>query len=593
MALFLKKLLSIFSQKEKIVLFLILVLLVITASLEVMSIAFFAPFFKIATDPTYLQNNIYLLQLYNYFNFSQIQSFIIFLGSIAVFILLISSCLTMISNWTFIQYTHFNGYNLSGRLFLYYLSKPWNFHLVNEKNFLTKKIIYDVETLISQILIPFLFLCSKVISIIFIFAFLLFTNFYLTCYLFFSFFLFYYIFFFFIKKKLSANSVLISHNQQEKIKILNDTISGIRDIILANKKNFFYENFFQANKIYHKKIATVIALSQIPRGILEIISIITILVIFIIYLNLYNDDLAKIIPILAIYALSGFKLIPALQNIFQNLSIIKGSLHSFNLIINDLILSKVEGDKCSEALVIPEFLFEEKISLNQISYNYPSRNFSVLNNLNLEIKKNKTTSIIGPNGSGKSTVIYIILGLVSPTSGFMLIDGKKLDTQEKIISWQKKIGYVSQNIFLFNDTILNNITFGLDQKELNFKVVLQIIKFCDLDKFIDSLPDGLNTQVGDNGISLSGGQKQKIAIARCLIKKSDIIIFDEATSALDPVSEKNINNFILKLSGKKTIINITHKMDSIKNSDNIYYINNGTVVAEGSYEEVMKLKKIK
>lgn len=588
---FLKKILLIFSRREKIVFFFILVLLIITASLEVVSIAAFAPFLRIATDSSYLQNNIYLLELYNYFEFSEIQTFVIFLGSIAVFILLISSFLNMLSAWIFIQYTHYNGYKLSGRLFLYYLGKPWNFHLINEKNFLTKKIIYDVENLVSQILIPLLFLCSKFINVIFIFTFLLFTNFYLTFFLFFSYFLFYYIFFFLIKKKLSSSGVLVSSNQQEKIKILNDSISGIRDIILANKKNLFYKKFFEVNKIYHKKIANVIGLSQIPRGILEIISIITIVVIFIIYLNLYNDNLAKIIPILAIYALSGLKLIPALQNIFQNLSIIKGFINSFNLIINDLILSRVEENKYSKEVFFNEFLFEDKVSLNEVNYNYPSKNFKVLNNLNLEIKKNKTISIIGPNGSGKSTIVYIILGLVSPSSGLMLVDGKKIDSEEKLISWQKKIGYVSQNIFLFNDSILNNIIFGLDENKFNFDDVLQVVKFSGLDEFINYLPEGLNTQVGDNGISLSGGQKQKIAIARCLIKKTDIIIFDEATSALDPQAEININNLISKLSGKKTIINITHKMNSIKGSDYIYYIKNGSVAAHGNYDEILDLIK--
>jgi ABC-type bacteriocin/lantibiotic exporter with double-glycine peptidase domain len=163
-----------------------------------------------------------------------------------------------------------------------------------------------------------------------------------------------------------------------------------------------------------------------------------------------------------------------------------------------------------------------------------------------------------------------------------------------LIAWQKKIGYVSQNIFLFNDTILNNIVFDIESKNISLEEVYKIIDFINLKEFIDSLQYGLNTKVGDNGIFLSGGQKQKIAIARCLIKNSEVIIFDEATSSLDPESEKSINELIFKLRNSKTIINVTHRIESLFKSDLIYYIKEGQLVAKGDYEEVLsKIKSIK
>ena len=335
----------------------------------------------------------------------------------------------------------------------------------------------------------------------------------------------------------------------------------------------------------------MVSISQLPRGILELISIIIVTFVFIILLKLYNNNLSEIIPIISVYALAGLKMIPAIQVIFQNLSLVKGSMIEFNSIKDDLIQSK--NDFIDES-PNKEFEFNSNIILDNISYNYASRDLLVVNNLNLEIKKNTLISIIGPNGSGKSTIIYIILGLLKPTSGKILVDNQEINTNKMLIAWQKKIGYVSQNIFLFNDTILSNIVFGLESKNINLQEVYKIIDFINLKQFIDSLPDGLNTKVGDNGILLSGGQKQKIAIARCLIKNSEVIIFDEATSSLDPDSEKSINDLIFKLRKTKTIINVTHRMESLIESDLIYYIKDGQLVIKGKYEEVLsKIELIK
>ena len=583
---FFKELFLIFSFKEKVTFFFISILLVVAATFELISIAFFIPFIKISTDFNYFQSSFFF-RVFNFFDFLSYQNFVIFLGLVATSLLLISSLLTIITSWCFVKYTHKIGCNLSNRLFLYYLNKKWDFYLFNERNFLFKKIIHDVEIVIDSILIPILFLSSKIVTVIVIFLFLLFLNPQVTFYLFISYLLFYIFFFTIIKRKLTKNSFIISNNQEKKIKILNDSFLGIVDIKLANKEIDFYQTFSKANKSYHNNLGDRQVLSLIPKGVLEFISIVSILIIFVIFLKIYNNSFATIIPILAVYALAGFKIIPSLQTIFHNMSIIKGSLWSFNLIKEDLIINKLNHNRYLSDSTAKEILFRDRIFLNNISYTYPSRNISILNNLSLEIKKNSFISIIGPNGSGKSTLVYIILGLISPTKGSMIIDDEQIHLRNDVTSWQKKIGYVSQNIFLFNDTIFNNIIFGLNPENVSVDEINKIIKFTNLTEFIDSLPKGLNTSLKDNGIELSGGQKQKLAIARCLIKKSEIIIFDECTSALDLESEKIINELMFNLRGNVTVLNITHKIDSIKNSDMVYYIKNGSVYFYGSYKEVL------
>jgi len=582
---------KILSLKEIIFFSLIGILLIVSAVFEVVGVASFGPFLKVATNLSDISSNKYLLKLYTILNFSNYRDFAIFLGALSVCLLAISSILTMVSNWVFINFTHYIGYHLSSRLFAYYLQQPWSFFLLNQKDILFKKISHDVDIIIDGIFIPILFCCAKFLICFFIFLLLLLLNPKVTIYLSISYILFYFIFFTIIKKKIISNNLIISANQEKKIQIVNESIAGIKDIILANQKSTFHKKFFEVNKLYHKKIANLISISQLPRGILELISIIIVTFVFIILLKLYNNNLSEIIPIISVYALAGLKMIPAIQVIFQNLSIVKGSMIEFNSIKDDLIQSK--NDFIDES-PNKEFEFNSNIILDNISYNYASRDLLVVNNLNLEIKKNTLISIIGPNGSGKSTIIYIILGLLKPTSGKILVDNQEIHTKKMLIAWQKKIGHVSQNIFLFNDTILSNIVFGLESKNINLQEVYKIIDFVNLKQFIDSLPDGLNTQVGDNGILLSGGQKQKIAIARCLIKNSEVIIFDEATSALDPDSEKSINDLIFKLRKSKTIINVTHRMESLIESDLIYYIKDGQLVIKGKYEEVLsKIELIK
>jgi ABC-type bacteriocin/lantibiotic exporter with double-glycine peptidase domain len=263
-------------------------------------------------------------------------------------------------------------------------------------------------------------------------------------------------------------------------------------------------------------------------------------------------------------------------------------LPSLNLIYKDFEKSsntkyeeKIKNNKSS-------IVFNKEIILKNISFSYPLQKNNTINKVSLKIRKNQFTSIIGPNGSGKSTLVNIILGILNPQKGSLFIDNLELNQDNKYL-WQKKIGYVSQDIFLFDDTIFNNITFGLNKTALEKIDIDQILKISKLDILIKQLPQGINTRIGENGVYLSGGQRQKIAIARCLIKDAEIIIFDEATSVLDFESENNLNNIILNYSNKKTLIIISHKFENIKNSDIIYFIEEGSIKKSGKYKDIFEV----
>jgi HlyD family secretion protein len=297
-------------------------------------------------------------------------------------------------------------------------------------------------------------------------------------------------------------------------------------------------------------------LSQIPRNILELFIYITIIIILVFSKSFFEGDLLDLLPIMSIYVLAGMKLAPQIQNIFQNFSLIRGSEASFYEIYKDLILEKkiINHKKNSLYNTKKNFLFEKIIEFKNISFRYSNQSEYILKKINLKIYKNQTIAVIGANGSGKTTIINILLGLLKPRKGSLTIDQKKINLSN-IHLWHQKISYVSQKPFIFNGPVVDNITLNFDNQKLDQSKITEVIKLVKLDKFINKISNKLKYNLSERGKNLSGGQVQKIAIARSLYKDSEILVFDEPTNSLDFFSKKNILKLIKKLNKKKTIIN--------------------------------------
>jgi ABC-type multidrug transport system fused ATPase/permease subunit len=589
--IFFKKILSYFSRKEKRFLFFIFFLLSIWTFAELLSIFFLGTFLRVATDQNYINQVSFINIIFKGLNFRNLEFFLIFLLFILIFIMIATSLLSIFANWMLTNFIRSVGLRLSNELFFYYLHQSRNYHLSNEKSLLIKKIYSDLEIVISQILFPLTILISRLFVTVFLFLFLFLLNPYLSGSLIIFFCLFYFLFFQIIKNKLVINSFNITFYQKEKFKLLNETFSGIREIILSNNYKKFYDKYFLVNKILNNSISQNVKISFLPKGVAELISIIIILIVFIFLLRIYNNNVSDIIPLLSMFALAGFKIIPSVQMIFHNVSTIKGSMASLESINTDLLQANKTVNDFNKELFENEchkFNFNKNIILKNVNFKYSKQRNRTLNNLNLEIKKNQFVGIYGKNGSGKSTVINLILGLIDlkDEEGHLLIDNKNLKKAD-LVSWQKNIGYVSQDIFLFDDTILENILFGIEHKNISLNRIDEVIHLANLEEFILGLPKKLDTKVGENGIFLSGGQKQKIAIARCLLKDPEVIILDEATSALDIESENNINQMLNKIIGKKTIIIVSHKKELLKKCNLIYYLKNGEVLDFGAYNKLL------
>ena len=328
------------------------------------------------------------------------------------------------------------------------------------------------------------------------------------------------------------------------------------------------------------------ALAQAPRYFIELVAFGSIILLVIYLFSSHNGDLGTILPSISIYAIASIKILPAFQSIYSSIADIRANFAAFESIHQDLVDS-------SETLSLNSEKYEtvaapkENILIENVTFKYETKDELVLNDLHMDIPVNSTVGIVGPSGSGKSTLIDILLGLIQPQEGHLKIDNIIIDNKNRR-SWQNSIGFVAQSIFLSDATFAENVAFGISKDQINFVRVRKALEMAHLIDLVDSLENGINTNVGERGVQLSGGQRQRVGIARALYHEADVLIFDEATSSLDGITEQMIMEAINKFTGKKTIILIAHRLKTVKDCDKIFFINNGQVTDSGTYNELIE-----
>ena len=357
-------------------------------------------------------------------------------------------------------------------------------------------------------------------------------------------------------------------------KLIIQGLSAAKDVKILNTDNNLSKSLNQVVKDKVNINFFVRFLISIPRFIFEIIIVFLLLGLVYFYLT-QNKSPQDIIVQLGVFGVAAIRLVPATNKIFSSFQGIRFKIPVLDLIHNELVINNNEMKDQNDRTINKDLTFKDSITLTDVDFQYLKKDTKVLTGLNLTLRKNKIIGIIGETGSGKTTLINIICGLIKPSNGKILIDGK--DVSKSINSWQKKISYVPQSVYLIDDTVINNVAFGVDQNNINIDKVKSALKTACLDREIENLPNGLNTILGERGLSLSGGQQQRMGIARSIYFDKEIIIFDEATNALDKDTEKKLISEIFNLKNK-TIIIITHEPSITDNCDQIFLINNRTVI---------------
>tara|TARA_B100001059_G_C17821011_1_gene578287 strand:- start:1552 stop:2886 length:1335 start_codon:yes stop_codon:yes gene_type:complete len=426
-----------------------------------------------------------------------------------------------------------------------------------------RTILSDIGTFVTEGILKFIEIIKNTLFLIFILSYLLFINFKITVIIMGVFVSFTIIIFVLFKKKQVYLSKLTAEFQKSRYKNISESILSLRDIKLTGNSSFFLNAFENNEKKATKVLIVSKIMSKIPRYLLEII-LVAFAVLIAVYLDTNNFDINNYIPLLGLYAFAILKLIPIFTVYNQSIQAVRVAKYQTEEAIKNAerfkkIFEQYKLRERDEKFNILDLNQEFKIKVSNVDFSYDNSK-PIFKNLNLELNKNQTIYLEGPNGSGKSTFVDLISGLLSPSRGTIKINNSNLIDVSN--NWLKEVGYVSQTNFLMNNTIKENIVFG--RENISEKNIIGIIKLVGLDELINSLPEGIDTNVGNLGSSFSGGQKQRIAIARALVLNPNVIILDEATNALDADTEKNFLEIINKIKKNRIIIFIAHS-ELIKN----------------------------
>ena len=579
-------------QRKKLIKLQLLVVLMAFA--EIAGVVSIGPFMALVGDMSQLQGDGRLAQIYNATGASSPEQFLFWVGIGVMGLLTLAAIISTVTVWRLSMYGARVGAELSIRLYRYYMHQPWLFHASGSSSELTKQITGECQRVANSIINPLMQMNAKLVMALFmaIGIFLYNPAVAITGVAIFS--VAYWLLFRIVRRRLSANGQTISRTQQARFKLMAEGFGGIKDTLLLGRQPDFISRFDKASSQFAHAQGTNQVMGQVPRFAMELIAFGCVIFLILYLLTSHQGNLGTILPVLSVYALAGFKLLPAFQQVYNSLSTMRGNISAFEAIKGDLQASAVNESaeaKTAQQTSHTHLVPKTSIQLTNVTFAYPGKKKSALKNLDITIFANSVIGLVGSSGSGKSTAIDLVLGLMQPEQGQLLVDGKPI-TQDNLRAWQNTLGFVPQSIFLADSSIRENIAFGLPENEIDDQKVNRATKMAHLEELIQELPNGLNTRVGERGVQLSGGQRQRIGIARALYHDAEVLILDEATSALDGITEKLIMDAIHDFAGQKTIIMIAHRLATVKQCDTIYLLSSGSVVDSGTYTELKERNQI-
>lgn len=576
----LKKLGYIFDKRDKWKIAALLLVVVVGSFLELLGVTIFMPFINVIQKPQTIHETWYLQRVYDLFGFRSAKGFMVGLSVCIIVIYIVKNVYLIVEKSYIYRFSYNMQMKLSTRLLDTYMKEPYTFHL--NKNIATLQrslqedtskfmqvILYSLELVaelaVCFVMMVYLLTVSKSITIIVlgllvvcVGAFLLFT------------------------KKYSRKLGQDNQGYQGKIfQWMNQALGGIKEIKILERETFFTDEYYKYYAKYARGLRIARTISIIPKYVVEAVAISGLLVAIIVKLLFGEADMVYFVPQLTVFAVAAFRLMPSVGRINEHATNTLYALPSVDLVYHDLTeIADYVAKQDHE--VKEDWNLQKGIEVQHVTYYYPDTDEPVIDDASLFIEKGKTVAFIGASGAGKTTMVDVILGLLTPQKGKVCAD--QINVHEKPKTFHAQIGYIPQVIYLSDDTIRNNIAFGVKEKDIDEQAVRRAMEKAQLTEFIDSLPYGLDTIVGDRGVRLSGGQRQRIGIARALYHDPEILVLDEATSALDNDTEAAVMEAIEHLQGMKTMIIIAHRLTTIRNVDVIYEVADGRVQEKSKAE---------
>ena len=579
-----KKLRYVFDRKDKIKLVGLAILMVIGSVLELLAVAVFNPFIEVLMQTSSIEDDSFLKLFFTHIHLNGIEQYLVVLSALIAVIYLVKNIYLSFLQNVILSFSYTTRMNLATRLLTTYMNEPYTFHLSKNIAEMQRCLQSDTSQFMSLInsclqltvemvtclaLAAYLFHTSHSITVVIGVLLLLCIG-----------------LFFMISKKVSSRLGRQNENYNAKLfQWINQSLGGIKELKILQREEYFIDSYKTNYKklIWGARVNELIA--ALPKYIVETVAMVGLVFAIIIKLLFGHGALETFIPQIAVFAVAAFRLLPSVGRVNAYINSIMYNKASLDMIYDDLKeidsepVQEIEWQEKKE-----KWIFTKGVTVEHVSYHYPDSDVEVLHDISLEIPKGKTVALIGPSGAGKTTLADIILGLLPPVSGVVRMD--QHNVYENLRSRREKLGYIPQSIYLSDDTIRNNVAFGIYEAQIDDNAIWKALEKAQLKEFVQGLENGLDTYVGDRGVRLSGGQRQRIGIARALYHDPEILVLDEATSALDSSTEQAVMESIESLQGLKTMIIIAHRLTTIKNADLVYEVSGGNVTLRDKNEVI-------
>lgn len=560
----------------------LLVLILFSAIFDVFGLASILPLVKLASEPQAIHHYPALQWIYDSFGFTSDKNFLLFLVTGVLLFFIVKSAFGFFVNYLQTVFSSNVAYHITRKQFVKYFNLDFHRFTSAKSSVITHHVINNPTSYVTWVLMPLIMLISESFIVLLIITGIAVYDLKLFLFIGLSIGPASYAIYALLKNRSTSIGNEMNRLFPQLLATLQQTIGGYIDIKLADRENFYRDKFLSLQQRYHKLNMASYLQNLVPMRANELVALIGVVAIFI-YAIVLTDNSASAIVMVSLFAAAAYRLMPSLNRIINSMVYLRKNMVAMeNLnIFGDLDKEIPDSERKEDRVE-----FRESIELRNLSFHFPGKNENVLDAISLKVEKGEKIGIVGSSGSGKTTLMNILLRFYVEQEGGIFVDGKQL-RENQVRSWRSLTGYVKQDIFLMDASIRDNIT--LNDTEPDETRLKQAIRQASLDSLINSLPEGLDTIIGEKGSRLSGGQRQRISIARSLYRNAAILIFDEATSALDNQTEQEVSEAIDSLSDShKTIFIIAHRITTLRNCDRIYELKNGKISGIFTYRELLE-----
>ncbi|MGF1584838.1 MAG: ABC transporter ATP-binding protein [Bacteroidales bacterium] len=590
-----KKILRLLHAGDKIKLVLLLMMMLLAALLEVVGIGMIPVFISIIAVPDTVLEIEWLMPIWEMFGIENSGDLLVYGSIFLIVVFILKNTYILFYNYIQTRFIFLRLTSIASNLFKLYMYAPYEFHLKRNSAELLRNITNETMHLVNGVLYNLLKIAKDLVLITAIFGMLLWLEPVISIVVFLLLGGGGALFIMVIRERIRKYGQLAQKERANMIRSVNEGLGGFKDARVLGREKWFYKRFFTNIKSFSKaQIFSDIA-SLANKPVTETIAISGLLFIALL-LYWQGRGIESVIPVMTLFGAATLRLMPAIQEMMKAFTTLKYFIFSIDPIYNDTMELKGEArnyhNRSNKNAQDPGLLikgsklnFKNEIQFDEASYRYPQSDVEAVKNLTISIPKGYAVGFVGPSGAGKTTLVDMLLGLLEPQHGRITVDN--INIHNDISAWKENIGYIPQFIFLADNTIRRNIAFGLPDHEIEEEKLQNAIKAAQLDELVNSLPEGIDTIIGERGTRLSGGQRQRIGIARALYNDPRVLIMDEATSALDNITERYVINAIERLKGERTIVMIAHRLTTVEKCDHLYFMQNGQITDSGTYDQLI------